>query len=77
MGLFDFFKPKAKPFVSPSAYAGNKTTQPQMATQTLGQLRKLNVTETCELKLEFFFYTNVHDKAQALTAYLNRLGHYA
>lgn len=77
MGLFDFFKPKAKPFVSPSAYAANKTNQAQMATQTLGQLRKLNVTETCELKLEFFFYTNIHEKAQALTADLVNLGYEA
>lgn len=75
MGLFDFFKPKAKPFVSESAYNSNKSTQTQLTPQTLGQLRKLNVDEGRALKLEFFFYTDTAEKAQALTTDLSNLGY--
>jgi len=77
MGLFDFFKPKVKPFVSESAYSSNKVTQTRLTPQTMGQLRKLNVNGEHELKLEFFFYTNTQDKAQALTTDLNKLGYEA
>lgn len=75
MGLFDFLKPKAKPFVSESAYNSNKSTQTQLTPQTLGQLRKLNVDEERALKLEFFFYTDTAEKAQALTTDLSNLGY--
>lgn len=77
MGLFDFFKPKVKPFVSESAYSSNKVTQTRLTPQTMGQLRKLNVNGEHELKLEFFFYTNTQDKAQALTTDLSKLGYEA
>ena len=60
MGLFDFLKPKSnnRQFVSESAFINNRDKQMQMTPQTLGQLRKLNVTADKELKLEYFFYTN-------------------
>lgn len=77
MGLFDFFKPKAKPFVSESAYNSNKSTQTQLTPQTMGQLRKLNIDEERALKLEFFFYTDATEKARALATALLALGYTA
>lgn len=77
MGILDFFKRKDKSFVSEAAYDTNKVTQVKLTPQTMGQLRKLNVNEERALKLEFFFYTNTHEKAQALTAELGNLGYQA
>lgn len=46
-----------------------------MTPATLGELRKLGVTTETSLKLEFFFYTNTVDKAQALAAVLAQKGY--
>jgi regulator of RNase E activity RraB len=69
MGFLDLFKSKQNPdkkFVTEDSYKKNKENQANMAPQTLKQLRDLGVTETKELKLEYFFYTNNMDKANNL-----------
>ncbi len=69
MGFFDLFSTKQNPdkrFVTEDSYKKNKDNQVNMAPQTLKQLRDLGVTETKELKLEYFFYTNSIDKAKNL-----------
>ena len=40
---------------------------------TVAQLRKLGVTDSKSLKLEFFFYTDTEPKAQALETALKQL----
>ncbi|MBC7889251.1 MAG: ribonuclease E inhibitor RraB [Ferruginibacter sp.] len=44
-------------------------------TQTLNRLRKLQITDDEELKLEYFFYTNTQNKAAQLAAEMEKL-HY-
>lgn len=77
MGLFDFFKPKSNngQFVSETAFNSNRDKQMQMVPSTLEQLRKLNVTDDKELKLEYFFYTNTAEKAKQLAAEIGKLNY--
>lgn len=53
-------------FVTSEAVAASCTNQVAMLPQTLANLRDCGVAETSALKLEFFFYTNAHSKAQGL-----------
>jgi len=69
MGFFDIFSAKQNldtKFVTEDSYKKNRDNQIYMAPQTLKQLRDLGVTETKELKLEYFFYTITTDKAKSL-----------
>jgi len=77
MGLFDIFKSKSSDgkFVSETAFNKNLKSQMGMTPQTLEQLRKINVGEDKELKLEFFFYTNSLDKAAELSSELKKLNY--
>lgn len=74
MGLFDFLKQKNNgQFVSEAAFKRNFEKQKKMTPQTMGQLRKLSITEDQELKLEYFFYTNAAKKAEDLSQELSEL----
>ena len=76
MGFFDIFSTKQTPdkkFVTEDSYKRNRDNQVRMAPQTLKQLRDLGVTETKELKLEYFFYTNAIDKAKSLAKYIQKM----
>ena len=53
-------------YISEAAFQSNLARQVAMSPQTVAQLRQLGVTTETELKLEYFFYTNSQDKAQAL-----------
>jgi regulator of RNase E activity RraB len=75
MGLFRFFSTKQNgggKFVTELDFKNKTTKQTQMTPQTMDQLRKINVTEDKELKLEYFFYTNTSDKAQAFATELQK-----
>ncbi len=60
MGIFDFLKPKSPngTFVTESEFNKNCDKQMQMTPLTIEQLRKLNIKEENELKLEYYYYTN-------------------
>ena len=77
MGLFNFLKPKSSSgqFVSETDFNNNLDGQLEMTPQTLVQLRKLNVTEDKELKLEYFFYTNTAEKAEQLATEIAKLNY--
>lgn len=80
MGFFDFLfgRSKGNPaarFVGEGAFRENLAKQTKMSPMTLLQLRKLGVTDSKSLKLEFFFYTDTQAKAQALTTILQGLGY--
>jgi hypothetical protein len=77
MGIIDPFSNKPKRFVSEGSFRENLQKQTKMAPMTLAQLRKLNVTEERELKLEYFFYTDLPDKAVSLTEDLKARGYTA
>ena len=62
-------------FVSESAFKENLANQTAMSPQTLEQLRSLNVTDSTQLKLEFFFYTDTKEKAAQLSQALKDLGY--
>lgn len=46
-----------------------------MSPQTVAQLRNYGVTDSTQLKLEFFFYTDNDAKAQELALALRELGY--
>lgn len=76
MGFFDLFATKQnqdKKFVTENSYKQNKENQVKMAPQTLKQLRDMGVSETDELKLEYFFYTDNIDKAKNLANEIEKL----
>ncbi len=77
MGIFDFLKPKPSNgiFVTESAFDKNRNKQMQMTPMTIEQLRKLNVTEEKELKLEYFFYTNKAEKAEEFAGEMEKLNY--
>jgi hypothetical protein len=76
MGLFDFLRNNGiKQFVSESAFENNSTKQIKMTPLTMKELKKLNVNEDKELKLEYFFYTNTDKKANAFALELSKLNY--
>ena len=62
-------------FVSKQSFRENLAKQAAMSPETVRQLRKHDVTDETTLKLEFFFYTDTQEKAEALAAPL-RTFHY-
>ena len=70
MGLFG-----KKRFVSDTEYRKNLSKQKAMSPMVLDQLRQLGVSETAQLKLEFFFYTDKEPKAAALAGDLAQMGY--
>ena len=74
MGLFDFFKNGTnKQFVSEPSFEQNVIKQIEMTPLTMKELRKIDVAEERELKLEYFFYTNSLQKANSLAQELRKL----
>ena len=76
MNLFKIIQRKPggnKRFVSEQDLKSNLTRQMNMTPQTLLQLRKYNVAEEKELKLEFFFYTDTMKKAEKLAGKIEKL----
>lgn len=53
-------------FVTEISFKDNLKSQMKMTPETIRQLREYGVTDSSELKLEFFFYTNTQDKANQL-----------
>lgn len=62
-------------YVSKESFEENFQNQISMSPQTLQKLRSYGVDEYRELKLEFFFYTNLQKKAEALANELKSLGY--
>ena len=78
MGFFDLFSSKHDPnkrFVTEILYQKNKLNQVNMSPKTLKHLRNLGVSDTSELKLEYFFYTNSVDKAKNLADAIQKLNY--
>jgi len=62
-------------FQTDEAYTQDRAKQLAMTPQTLAQLRKYDVTDQTQLKLEYFFYTNTKEKAAALAQKLADMGY--
>ncbi|SEM98784.1 Regulator of ribonuclease activity B [Mucilaginibacter gossypiicola] len=76
MGLFSFLSKKDnRQFVSAEAFEEKSTIQLNMLPVLMEKLRELNVDEDRELMLEFFFYTNAYQKAQAFAQELSNLSY--
>ena len=73
MGLFNFLKQKPRPFINEANFRNSRDMQKNMTPKTLEQLRKIDVDENRELKLEYFFYTNTMDKAEHLATEISKL----
>lgn len=73
MGLFNFLKQKPRPFINDANFRNSRDMQKNMTPKTLEQLRKIDVDENRELKLEYFFYTNTMDKAEHLATEISKL----
>jgi len=67
--------PASGVFVSEQAFRENLARQTAMSPQTVAELRKLGVTESAKLRLEFFFYASVEANAQQLATALRDLGY--
>ena len=75
MGLFNFSKGGNNRFVTEKLYNESVAKQKRMNTETLQQLSKYGISDTSELKLEYFFYTNEQDKANSLANELKNLNY--
>ncbi|MBT6050028.1 MAG: hypothetical protein HOG49_24790 [Candidatus Scalindua sp.] len=73
--MFNILKGKPKKFISEQQHRDNLTSQLTMSPQTVEQLRGYDVTDDKLLKLEYFFYTNTAEKAEALSNYLSGIGY--
>jgi len=62
-------------FISENQHKENVASQLSMSPQTVEQLRGYGVTDEKSLKLEYFFYTNSSDKAEALSNELLSMGY--
>lgn len=72
--MFNIFKGNSK-FVSEKEYKKNLATQLNLSPQTVAQLREHGVTDNTKLKLEYFFYTDLPEKASTLAKSLENLGY--
>jgi len=75
MGFLDFFSGKPRRFVSERGFEENLALQLEMTPMTVQQIHKLGVSPEQKLKLEFVFYTNTPEKAEALAARLQAFGY--
>jgi regulator of RNase E activity RraB len=76
MGLLDIFKSNGNgQFVSDREFKKNLARQVELAPETLKQLKNYGVSDESELKLEFFFYAEMEDKAQMLAAALKKINY--
>lgn len=73
--MFNLFKKKNSQFISEEQNKDNLASQLNMSPQTVEQLRDLGINEDRELKLEYFFYTNSPEKAEALSKELSGMGY--
>ena len=73
--MFNSFIGKPKTFISEKEHRDNLSSQLSMSPQTVEQLRGYDVTEDKSLKLEYFFYTNTPEKAEALSNDLSGMGY--
>lgn len=64
-------------FIDELSHKENLASQTQMTPQTMNQLREYGVTDSSELKLEFFFYTDEQSKANDLLAAVKNLNYSA
>ncbi len=64
-------------FFSAESHRYNMALQEKMTPETIAQLRGFDVSPDTELRLEFFFYTNTAEKAEALERALKELGYSA
>jgi len=64
-------------YVSKKAFETDWSKQASASTQTLKELRKHDVTEQTQLKLEYFFYTDTAEKAAAFADALLEKGYTA
>lgn len=80
LGLFILFPASGmaqKKFVNETEYKANLAKQQKLSSRALTQLRKIGVTESSELKPEYFFITNTVRNAKELTAQLQVFGYAA
>ncbi len=64
-------------FVTERVCRDNLARQVSMTPQTMAQLRECGVSKAAMLRLEFFFYTDMDRKAEALAKALNAMGYQA
>ncbi len=73
--MFGIFSGKQKRFIDEAQHKKNVASQLSMSPQTVEQLRGYGVTEDKLLRLEYFFYTDSPEKAEALNSQLSSLGY--
>ena len=74
MKLFNFLK-KGNRFIAAKDHRKNISEQVRLNRKTLRRLHQYDVENNSLLKLEFFFYTNQHDKLVKLASGLKQLNY--
>ncbi len=72
LNIFQTKKSNQQKFVTEEHFHSNLNKQKESNHQTLEQLKKYNISENQEKKLEYFFYTNSIYKAQAFAKELEK-----
>lgn len=73
---YDFSKKSEEDrYVTESAFNNNLQKQLRRSAQAIYQYREINASEEKELKLEYFFYTNKSENAEALTKEIKKLNY--
>lgn len=73
---YDFSKKSEEDrYVTESAFNNNLQKQLRKSAQAIYQYREINASEEKELKLEYFFYTNKSENAEALTKEIRKLNY--
>jgi len=77
MGIFDLFKSSTKNDLLNNVYVRKKDIKGHLNAnkRILSELRKHGVTEDKSLKIEYFFYTNAKEKADALAEKIKELNY--
>lgn len=75
LGILNIFQTKEKRFVTEGAFRSNLKNQSEMNRQLLLQLRKQNVTEEKQCRIEYFFYADKEANGKELCRALISIGY--
>ncbi len=67
----------AERYISEEQHKENLASQLATSPETMEQLRGFGIAEDRSVKLEYFFYTNAEEKAEALASELSGMGYVA
>lgn len=73
--MSDVIEEKTEKFISEQQHKDNLSSQLATSPETVEQLRGYGIAEDRSVRLEYFFYTNTVEKAEALSIELSDMGY--